>query len=295
MSCLGLVEAMHSTDLSLGTRAVWFCLENHADRRTRLWSITYRQIAAEMGISEDTVLRGVRELVKAKVIEVMRRYRKAPVFRMLHTYQKEELDPHHAVPTPELDPHHAGQTEESNPHHAGLSDPVIPAPCGSLNPSSKKETHQETLTTTPESVSPRAVVVADDETPETLEALDVIRAWNEVAEACRYPFEDEATRTTPWLLRAVMAHGKAKLIEAIDLLGQPGFFRDRATKSFRLVQLSDARMLNRILGREFVDDRQPRKSAHQQKQADYADTLRELGEFFDNMGAKPYATQEHSA
>lgn len=307
-----------TVDIPPAPRLVLMCVERHANG-AGVWAMTHEDIAWEMCLSRETVRLAVAFLVREGYLAVQRFVRRRSVFRVLQHatprhyrdrpgYQGELLDAQDPAPNAGVDyqdpaPNHPVDAQDPAPNsELDAQDPatiqretaiVDYQDLGVLYPTERKK-EEPTERTTPESVSARAVAVADGETPETLDALDVIRAWNGVAEACRYPFEDEAERTTPWLLRAVMTHGKAKLIEAVDLLGQPGFFRDRATKSFRLVQLSDARMLSRIIGREFLDDRKP-KTAYQQKQADYVDTLMEIRQFYETNPANGYATQEHSA
>ena len=85
MSIAGILEAMQS-DYLPAIRLVWQCLENHAGPASRCYRMTNEQIAAELHLGLNTVVRAIAELEEDKIIRVERFKRRVSTFHMLRVY-----------------------------------------------------------------------------------------------------------------------------------------------------------------------------------------------------------------
>lgn len=126
MSCLGIIDAMRSTKHTPATRLVWACLENHANG-ARFWSIPVREIAAELGLTRQTVNTAVLELARDGIIRIERRKRHQHTYYMLRTYNRVRVDAGKSVineaETPELMPEIPAQTHGVDAGKSGLNQP----------------------------------------------------------------------------------------------------------------------------------------------------------------------------
>jgi len=238
MTCLGLIDAMRTTDLPPTYRLVWQCLENRANG-ARFWVGTGREIAGEIGADIKTVKAAVAELSRRGIVAVERRPGLPSIYRMLRTYQP-GANPEHPNPPPTR-PNRTDLGGGNGSNSGGGNGSTWRDHGGQNNPTNRLFEGAKTgpiCKSPPRKKDPPRVsdATASEDARVAREAAAVIDAWDRMASQRELPLSPAMTETRRAKLRRRIAeNGSDAILAEISRIGRD----ERGPADFdRLLQMS---------------------------------------------------------